>query len=88
LQKKQIEEDFGLLKTFDTAKKALAENPELANKRPLWKEFRQEIQQLNKDAPANVQYKVFFLARHGQAMHVSICPSYSIIIVKFFSRSF
>jgi hypothetical protein len=40
----------------------------------MWKEFRQEIQQLNKNAPDNVQYKVFFLARHGQAMHVCNPP--------------
>ncbi|KAL4076312.1 hypothetical protein J3A83DRAFT_4186958 [Scleroderma citrinum] len=31
-----------------------------------WTKFRASIQQLNADAPSNVQYKVFFLGRHGQ----------------------
>lgn len=64
-----ISENFGLLDTFPTAQKALAQNPELKHKGPMWKEFKEEIRQLNKEAPPNVQYKVFFLARHGQAMH-------------------
>ncbi|KAG6335892.1 hypothetical protein ID866_3201, partial [Astraeus odoratus] len=34
-----------------------------------WSKFKASIQQLNVDAPSDVQYKVFFLARHGEGYH-------------------
>ncbi|KAG2143629.1 histidine phosphatase superfamily [Suillus clintonianus] len=34
-----------------------------------WKTFRQEIDRLNTSSPANTQYKVIFVGRHGQGFH-------------------
>lgn len=34
-----------------------------------WEETFSKLSELNKDAPENVSYKVFFLARHGQGYH-------------------
>lgn len=34
-----------------------------------WSKFTASIQQLNVDAPSHVQYKVFFLGRHGEGHH-------------------
>ncbi|KAG0697290.1 histidine phosphatase superfamily [Suillus ampliporus] len=34
-----------------------------------WKTFRQTIDQLNTSSPADTQYKVFFVGRHGEGFH-------------------
>ncbi|KIM58756.1 hypothetical protein SCLCIDRAFT_16671 [Scleroderma citrinum Foug A] len=34
-----------------------------------WTKFKDSIQQLNEDATTTVQYKVFFLGRHGEGYH-------------------
>lgn len=44
---------------------------------PPWGRFKRAIEQLNRKAPRNTEYKVFFLARHGEGFHVS--PSRRIV---------
>lgn len=39
---------------------------------PQWQHFHLEILKLNRHAPTNVVYKVFFLGRHGEGYHVCI----------------
>lgn len=34
-----------------------------------WERFTYYIQQLNAEAPSNVRYKMFYIARHGEGIH-------------------
>jgi len=47
-----------------------AEGPVSTSNIPPWRKFKSVIKSLNKNAPKNTQYKVFFIARHGQGFHV------------------
>lgn len=65
-----IAKNFGLLSHFHPpASEVEQPEVELAGP-PKWKEFREEISRLNKEAPDGTSYKVLFLARHGQGYHV------------------
>lgn len=37
--------------------------------KPSWQEFKEDIEELNKNADEDTRYKVLFLARHGQGEH-------------------
>lgn len=41
-----------------------------------WAKFKESIQQLNENAPTTVQYKVFFLGRHGEGYHNAAITKY------------
>ncbi|KAI5811654.1 phosphoglycerate mutase [Peziza echinospora] len=65
-----IASNFGLLDKFQLEGLHVdAENLVPSSKSPPWKKFKSVIKSLNKNAPKNTQYKVFFIARHGQGFH-------------------
>ncbi|KAF8468813.1 phosphoglycerate mutase family protein [Kalaharituber pfeilii] len=77
-----ISSNFGLLDNFKLKSRhlegVLIEERDVTTsttKKPRWREFIQAIKKLNKMTPDNVQYKVLFLARHGQGFH-NVAESY------------
>lgn len=44
-------------------------NEDFGLKKPLWQHLIDEVTELNKNSPPTEQYKVLFLARHGQGWH-------------------
>lgn len=42
------------------------------SKKPKWDKFQEAISKINSEAPKNVEYKVLYLARHGQGYHVRL----------------
>lgn len=60
---------------FDDLMVEKADVTTYGTKKPNWKEFDEAIKKLNKKAPSNVDYKVIFLARHGQGYHVRFLES-------------
>lgn len=43
-----------------------------------WKEIIHDLTQLNQDAPDNVEYKLLFLARHGNGYHNQVVETYGL----------
>ncbi|XHF97315.1 hypothetical protein AWENTII_000910 [Aspergillus wentii] len=61
----QTAENFGLInRTYDTDKESRR-----YSKLTQWERFYDQVVQLNRRSPENVEYKVLFLGRHGQGWH-------------------
>lgn len=57
--------NFGLLNRTYLGDKAFDPH----NKKTQWQRFANEVTRLNRQSPANVQYKVLFMGRHGEGYH-------------------